>query len=140
MTKASIQGGVEPPQSKVLRTEEGYYTCLYSDNLHQLLHRGGGFLECGLLFRRQFDLNDLFDATRAQLYRHAHEQPIDSVLTLKIGRAGQDFLAVIEDGVDHLHHCRGGRIERAAGFEQGHDFAAALARAVDDLVELAPWA
>src|ERR1019366_7296759 len=87
------------PQACVILTRalrEAPLRTLHPDDFHQLLDGSGGFFECGLLFRCQLDLNDLFNSARAELNRNAHEQPMDSVLTFQIRGAGQDFLAVVE--------------------------------------------
>ena len=71
----------------------------------------------------------------AEADRDADEQAVDPVLALAEGRAGQDALLVEHDRVDHLH--RGGRrrVERRAVLEQLDHLGAAVARALDDLLE-----
>ena len=73
------------------------------------------------------------DATEP--HRHAHVQAIDPELAVEVRGAGQDHVPVVEDGVDHLVHGRGGRVERAAGLEQRHDLGATVAGPVDERLD-----
>ncbi len=41
------------------------FTLSYPDHSHQLFHCIGTLVECGLLFRGEFNLDDLFDAFRS---------------------------------------------------------------------------
>src|SRR2546423_8036631 len=70
---------------------------LQSEHSHKLPHGGGGLLQRGVFFRRQLDLNDFFDAVRAELHGHAHEQPFDPVFTFEIDGARQNLFLVLED-------------------------------------------
>ena len=99
------------------------------------LHRGGGFLQRGVFFGGQFDLDDLLGAARAQFHRNADEQAVDAVFAFEINGAGQNLLLVLQDGFHHFD-CRGGRrVVGRAGLQQVHDFGAAFARAVHDGVD-----
>ena len=66
------------------------------------------FCERGVLFGRQRDLDDLLDAARAELDRHADEQIADRRTRPEEHRARQDLLLVLEDGLDHLRRRRPG--------------------------------
>ena len=52
----------------------------------------------------------------------------------EIGRAGQNLLLVLEDGLDHLGGGGRGRVVGAAGLEVLDDFGAAVAGALDELL------
>ena len=89
---------------------------LHPDDIDEFFHCGGGFFKAGFFFGHEFDLKNLFDAFRAELDRHAHEQSIDSVFPFEINGAAQDALAVVEDGVRRLGDGRRRRIKRAPRF------------------------
>ena len=72
---------------------------------------------------------------RAQLAGHADVEAIDAVLALEVGGAGKDLLLVLQDGFDHLDGCGGGRVVGAAGLEILDDLGAAVAGALDELLE-----
>ena len=57
------------------------------------------------------------------------KRPLSAVLALEQHSAGQDRLAVAQDGVDHLGHRGGRRVEGAARLEQRHDLRATVAGA-----------
>ena len=63
---------------------------LDAHHLHQLAYGIGRLAQSGLFLGRQLQLDDLFDALRAELGRHADEQPVDAVLAFEIDarRAG----------------------------------------------------
>jgi hypothetical protein len=61
-----------------------------------------GFVQGGLLFGRELDLDDLFDALGAELARNADEETADAVLALQVRSAREDLLLILEDGFDHL--------------------------------------
>ena len=56
-----------------VRSDPKFVASLQTQNTHQFAYGGGGFIERSFFFLRQLDLDDLFDAARAQLYRHANE-------------------------------------------------------------------
>src|SRR5690348_5459343 len=64
---------------------------LQSEHSHKLSHGRGRLLQRAVFFRRQPDLNDLFDAVRAELDRYPHEQPFDPVFTFEIDGARGNF-------------------------------------------------
>ena len=82
----------------------------------------------------QLELDDLLDAAGAELDRHAHVEAVDPVLALEVGGAGQDALLVEHDRVDHLRRRGAGRVPGGRA-EQVDELAAALARALDHLVD-----
>ena len=49
------------PSTKIQRKADAL-TALNPDHAHQLFHRVGAFVERGLLFAREFDLDDLLDS------------------------------------------------------------------------------
>src|SRR5215831_15141063 len=59
----------------------------------------------------------------------------DAVLAVKPRRAGQNAFLVTQIGFRHLDRRTGRRVESRTGFQQADDFAAAVAGALDDLVE-----
>ena len=71
-----------------------------------------------------------------ELARHAEEQALHAVLALEPRGARQDALLVVHDRLGHLHRAGRRRVVRRAGLEVLHDLGAAVARAVDDRVEL----
>src|SRR6185437_14777254 len=107
---------------------------LSPDHFHQLLHRIGALLKCGLFFRHELDLDDLFQAAGAELAGHADEQAVNAVFAFEIGGAGQDFLLVFENRFDHLGRSRGRGVVGAAGLEILHNFGAAVAGALHQAI------
>ena len=108
----------------------------------RLLHRGDKFfdrvdalLKIGLLLRGQLQLDDPLDAAGAQNDRHADIIAADAVLLVAIGGAGNQPLLVANDRFDHLRRGRGRRVVGAAGLQQADDLRAAVAGALDDLVQ-----
>ena len=95
------------------------------------------FLQRGVLFRRQLDLDDLLDAARAELDRHADEQIADAVLALQEHRARQDLLLVLQDGLDHLRRRRARRVPGARADQLG-DLGAAVGGPLADRRRSAP--
>src|SRR5688572_29185790 len=93
-----------------------------------------GLVECRPLVVAQVELDDRLDASRAELHRHAHVEPVDPVLALEVCRAREHALLVEHDRVDHL---RGRRARCVPGrrAEQLDDLAAAFRRALDQLVD-----
>src|ERR1700675_1732627 len=65
---------------------------LDADHGAELLHGCGTLLESRIFFGCQLDLDDLFQAGRAQLAWHADVEAIDAVLALKITRTRQNLL------------------------------------------------
>src|SRR3546814_2531324 len=59
----------------------------------------------------------------------------DLVLADEVGRAGQHPLLVLEEGLGHQDRRGGRRVEGRAGLQQADDLGAAVAGALDDLVE-----
>src|SRR4029453_13724898 len=103
--------------------------------VHQLADGAGGLVEGGLLLSGELDLDDLLDAAPAELHGHANIEPADAVLTVQVGRAGQDLLLVLQDGLDHLHRGRRGGVVRPARLGQGHDLRAAVGGAGDERLD-----
>src|ERR1700719_3416271 len=108
---------------------------LQSENCDEFANRGGGLVERGLFFRGKLNFDDLLDAASAEFYRHADEQPVDSVLAFGVGSARKDFFFVFQNRLDHLYNCCGRRVIRRAGLEQIDNFGAASSGALDDLLE-----
>src|SRR5829696_5281412 len=71
-------------------------------DVHDLAHGGGGIPKRLLLLVAQVELDDLLDAGRAHLHRHAHVQTVDAVLALEVRRARKEALLVEQHRVDHL--------------------------------------
>src|SRR3546814_8661677 len=70
-------------------------------SLEQFLDRVDRNLQARLVGTVEFDLDDLLDAARADLHRHAHIQAIDAIFAVDIGGAGQDALLVAQIGFGH---------------------------------------
>src|SRR5580765_7797870 len=70
--------------------------CLDSDNAAEFLHCRRALVESRLFFGRQFDFDDLLDALCAQFHRDADVESANSVFTLQVGGAGENFLFVFE--------------------------------------------
>src|SRR6516165_1819363 len=83
---------------------------LHSDDLDQLSHSISALFQRGLFFSGEFDFDNLLQAVGAQLTWHPYEQVFDPILALEINGTGQDFLLVLEDGLDHLGCRRGGGV------------------------------
>jgi hypothetical protein len=90
------------------------------------------FFRGGVFFGRELDLDDFLQAGGAQLAGNADVVAVDAVLAFEIGRAGQNLLLVLEDGLDHLDGGRGGSVVGAAGLEMLDDLGAAVAGALDE--------
>jgi len=84
----------------------GYDANLDAYHSDQLLDGGGRLLKRGVLFRCELDFDDLLDAARAELHGDSDVQALDAVFAFEIGGAGQNFLAGVENGVNHFHHRR----------------------------------
>src|SRR3989475_1144233 len=109
---------------------------LHFNDLYQFLHGRGGLLKRRLLFRSQFNLEDLLDAARSEFDRDADKEAVDPVLAFEVGGARENFFSVVEDRVNHFHDRSRRRVVGAAGFQQVDDFRAAVPGAFDDLIEL----
>src|ERR671913_1259251 len=92
----------------------------------EILHGCRGILERGKLLFGQREFDDLSHSLPPQLNRHADEQTVDSVLTLKVDTAGQHAPLVKQDRVDHLHDRRPWRLVGTPGLQQCNDFGAAI--------------
>src|SRR5829696_9692798 len=103
-------------------------------DVHDLAHGGGGIPKRLLLLVAQVELDDLLDAGRAHLHRHAHVQTVDAVLALEVRRARKEALLVEQHRVDHLRARRSRRVP-GGGPEQIDDLAAADGGALDELAE-----
>src|SRR5688500_14053167 len=75
-----------------------------AEDLDKLLHGARRSIEGCLLVGRQLDLEDALHATCTKNDRDPDEQVVGPELALEQDRAGQDALAVEEDGLDHLEH------------------------------------
>src|SRR5690348_5155597 len=58
----------------------------------QLFDRRRRLHQLGPLVGRKVELDDLLEAARAQLARHADEHAVDAVLALEVGRRRHDLL------------------------------------------------
>src|SRR5690349_11752699 len=94
--------------------------------IDQLAHGSGRLVEGRLLVSGELDLDDLANATAAQLHRNADEQAVDAVLAVEQHGARQDLVAVVEDRIDHLGNARRWRVIGRTGLEQRHHFRAAV--------------
>ena len=56
---------------------------LHLYHVDELFDRPRRLLQRRVFFRRELDLDDLFDASRAEFYRDTDEQIMDAVLALK---------------------------------------------------------
>src|SRR5688572_1149759 len=56
--------------------------------VHEFLNRRGGLIERRLLVGLELNLDDLLDAFRAKLHRHAEELPPHAVLPFEVNRTG----------------------------------------------------
>src|SRR5690606_28444316 len=98
-------------------------------------HRFHGALEHRPLILGELDLNNLLDAARAQDDGHADVEVLRAALAVEVGDVRDDALLVLENGLHHLHNGRAGGVVGAAGLEEAHDLAAALAGALHDAVD-----
>src|SRR5208282_205373 len=105
------------------------------DHRDEFFHGSGALVEGRFLFRSQFDLDDLLDPLGAEFHRDADKEPVDAILSVKIGGAGENLFLVFEDGLDHLGG--GGRWGVVSGprLEIFDDLGAAVAGALDDAIE-----
>src|SRR5215831_630649 len=110
---------------------------LYSDHPDQLLHRSRAFIQPGLLFQRQFDLDDLLNSLRTQLYRYTNIQPVDAVFPLQIGGAGENLLLVLQNRLNHLGCCGGWSVIGRPGLQIFHDLGATVTRTLYECVQAA---
>src|SRR6185436_12560783 len=83
----------------------------------------------------QLDLDDALDALRADDDGNADIHVLHAVFAVEIGGAGQHALLVLQIALGHRHGGSGRRVERGTGLQQVHDLGAAVAGAVDDLVD-----
>jgi len=80
---------------------------LLSDGVHlderidETLDGRCGIGEGGPFVIGQVDLDDALDAITAKTRGHTDVEPLDAVLTLQVGRAGQHHVAIVDDGIDH---------------------------------------
>src|SRR5580700_6503195 len=103
--------------------------------LDQGFHRRHRFLEHAALGAVELDLDDALDAFAADDYRHADIKVLDAVFAVEPGRGRQHALLVAQIAFGHRDGGSGRRIERRAGTQQADDLAAAVAGAIDDLVD-----
>jgi hypothetical protein len=104
-------------------------------HLHEFLDRRGALLQCRVFLLGELHLEDSFDALRAKLDGHTDKEVVNAVLALQVGGAGQDALAVQENGFHHFDRRGRGGVVGAAGLEIPHDLGAAIARTCDDLLD-----
>src|ERR1700761_1183719 len=83
----------------------------------------------------QLDLDDALDALAADHDGHADIHVLHAVLAVEVGGAGHHPLLVLEITLGHRDRGRRRRIEGRTGLQQVDDLGAAIAGAVDDLVE-----
>src|SRR5260221_4595693 len=100
---------------------------LHLNHVDEFFDRRRGLLEGGVLFRSELDFDDFLEAARSELAWNADEQIADTVLALQEHRTRDDLLLVEQNGLDHLHDRRAGRIPRARA-DQLRDLRAAARR------------
>jgi len=89
-----------PPSRGWLDAEDFYER---ADGIRRLL-------QSGVFVGGELHFDDLFGAALSQLYRDAHEKPVDSVFPLEIDGAGQDLFLVFQNRFNHLHDGGRGRV------------------------------
>src|SRR5688572_3411921 len=107
---------------------------LNPDYVDQFFYGAGRLIERGLFVGRQLDLDNLLDALRAQLDRHADEQVVHTVLALQEDRARHDLLLILQDRFDHQRRRRARRIPGAGAHQLG-DFGATVGGALRDRLD-----
>src|SRR5438045_1438314 len=107
-----------------------------AEHVDEFLNRRGALLKRDALFGRQVDLDDLFEAARAELAGHADVETLYAVLAFQIRGAGQNLLLVFEYGLRHLDRRSRGRVVGRAGLEESDYLRAAVGRALHNRVEL----
>src|SRR5215472_13416841 len=105
------------------------------DDADQLADGADRFVERRLFFIVERDFDHPFDPAGADYDGNADIDVFDPVLAVEPRRAGQNAFLVTQIGFRHLDRRTGRRVESRTGFQQADDFAAALAGALDDLVE-----
>src|SRR5271166_4790842 len=105
------------------------------DDLDQLADGGGRFVEGRLLLAIERDLDDPLDAAGADHHRDADIEVAYAVLAFEQRRTRQYPLLVAQIGLDHRDRRAGGCVERRSRLQQTDDLGAAVAGALDDLVE-----
>src|SRR5262249_50405337 len=104
-------------------------------SLDQARHRLGRLLEHGALGAAELDFDDALDPFCADHRGYADIEVLDPVFAVEVGGARQHALLVAQKALRHGHGRRRRRIEGRAALEQVDDLGAAVARALDDLVE-----
>src|SRR4030042_6683762 len=89
--------------------------------LDGLLHALDGLLQLGLFLVVELDLEDLLHALGADHGRHAQDQPLDAVLAIAQGGAGQAAALVAEVGLGHDDRAPGGAEEGRPLADKLHD-------------------
>src|SRR5215470_10814368 len=95
----------------------------------------GRLFEHGTFGAVQLNLDDALDALCADHGGYADVKVLDPVLAVEVGRARKDALLVLEKALRHGDGRRRRRVEGRAALEQVDDLGAAVARALDNLVE-----
>src|SRR6202040_3398827 len=103
--------------------------------LDQRFHRAHRLLEHAALGAVELDLDDALDALAADHHRHADIEVLDAIFAIEPGGGRQHALLVAQIAFRHGDRRRGRRVKRRAGAQQAHDLAAAVAGAIDDLVD-----
>ena len=83
----------------------------------------------------EFHFDDSFDATGAQNHGHAHVNVFEPILALEVGRAGEDFMFVLDDRLHHLGDGEARRVIGRAGLQERDDLTSSLAGALDDRID-----
>src|SRR6516165_7433546 len=78
------------------------------DDLDQLVHGGGRFVERRLLLAIELDLDDALDTAGADHHRHADIEAAHPVLAVEQGSTGQHPLLVAQISLDHRDRRAGG--------------------------------
>src|SRR5439155_22765422 len=101
----------------------------------QALDRADRFVEGFAILAGQLDLDDTLDALRADDDGNADIHVLHAVFAVEIGSAGQHALLVPQVALRHRDRGSGRRVEGRTGLEEVDDLGAAIAGAVDDLVD-----
>src|SRR5882672_3864998 len=103
--------------------------------IDQTLHGADRLVEGFAVLAGQFDLDNTLDTLRSDDNGDADIHVLHAIFAVEIGRAGHHALLVLKVALGHRDRGRRRRIERRTGFQQVDDLGAAIAGAVDDLVD-----
>src|SRR3977135_1193356 len=107
-------------------------------DVYQPAHRLDRFVEARLLVALEVELDDALDAAAADHHRHPNIEVLDAVLAGQPGGARQHSLLVAPTGPAPPDRRARRRIEPRAGLQEIDDLGAAVAGALQDLVDLLP--